>query len=660
VLAATFLLTALPTALPTAAAQAAPTSSANVTLTVHGVSATETPYFWAVDVAGSTNVATPRQAELLNATPIKTLRYGDDATDQSNWSSNCYYNDNNICSSPEESATSFAQLCQWVHDQCDLGVPAEVNDVSTTMSIIHWLGTQTSWTPNCWAIGNEPQDWSHFGIPWNAWSAKDNSQPTAAQFAEDSANLTAAIRHAYPHACVIGIENNANPRRTSSWTSALVTAAPNSSAVAIHSYPDLQCTGPLLSYANLTSLARQYLSAVAAADGLPVYTHEFNIGLKGGAPKECPAVGTPTDAVFVSANVAQALELGMPQFAYYRFYCSSTSDCMFNSSTNQPTSVYTLYSNLFTHMDIRTIRNVTFSSDAVPGLFAAEGSDNATDSSLLLSNAVQTITQNVSLSGVTPSNWTGEVYLQSTSGAISRQAYVPGMVVSLPPESTAVVKMFQAPSNGSGGGGGGGGGGTGGGGGSNGTSSSTWTIEGSVILSNSTAPAGLNAELTFSLQNGSATQVDATVGLDGGFSVGNLSFAGTFESAQLGPGRYTVVSVDVNSLVPQKLYLTISAIPYSGDGSSQGNGTNGTSAPGGSGNSTNSTGSNSPPPTGNSPPGGKSPSPATTLATGGKAVFVSMPLGATLVAMTVFALGLSGSGAIRSARRIGHPGRPHA
>ncbi|MGD0257820.1 MAG: hypothetical protein ABSB90_08095 [Thermoplasmata archaeon] len=631
-----------------------------MTLTINGVSATETPYFWAVDISGSTNVASSHQAALLNATPIRTLRYGDDATDQSNWSNGCFYNGNSECSAPEENATSFGTLCRWLHDQCVLGVPAEINNVTTTMSILHWLAGQTSWTPNCWAIGNEPQDWTHFNIPWDEWSAKDDSQPTAAQFAADAANLTAAIRHAYPNACIVGIENNANPKRTESWTSALASGDPNASAVAIHSYPDLQCTGPLLSLTNLTSLARQYRSAVAVSGGLPVYTHEFNIGLKGSGPKECPALGTPTDAVFVSANIAQALEVGMPQFAYYRFDCSSTPDCMFDAATGTPTPVYTLYSGLFTHMDIRSIRNVTFSDGVVPGLFAAEGSDNSTDRSLLLSNAVLTSAQNVSLAGVSPDNWTGEVYLQDSSGEISTQPFVPGMVLTLPPESTAVVKMFQAPSNGSGSGGGGGGGGAGGGGGSNGTSSSTWTIEGSVILSNSTAPAGLNAELTFSLQNGSSTQVDATVGLDGGFSVGNLSFAGTFESAQLGPGRYTVVSVDVNSLVPQKLYLTISAIPYSGDGSSQGNGTKGTSAPGGSGNSTNSTGSNPPPPTGNSPPGGKSPSPATTLATGGKAVVVSMPLGATLVAMTVFALGLSGSGAIRSARRIGHPGRPHA
>ncbi len=564
----TVLLTGAPAGVTSANSNLAPTTTPPLTLTIHGVAATETPYFWATDPGGSANVATSVQAALLNATPIKTLRYGDNWVDQSNWSDNCYYNDNNVCSTPQASPTSFATLCQWVRDECVLGVPAESNRASTVTALLHWFAKETSWTPDCWSIGNEPQDWTHFNIPWTSWSSEDASTPTAAQFATVAANLTGAIRHIYPGACIVGIENNDNVARSAPWTSAVLAAAPNVSAVAIHSYPDNHCTGPYLSSTNLTSVARQYEDAKAVSDGLPVYNHEFNIGLGTGA-QACKALGTVTAAVFVSATAAQVLELGMPQFAYFRFYCSSTYDCMYDSGTNTPTPIYTLYSELFTHMDISTIRNVTFSSGADPGTFAAEGSDNATDSSLLLSNAVTSTWENVSLAGVSPSNWTGEVYTQDTAGTVSRMDYVPGMTVSLPPESTIVVKMYQAAGNGSGGSG------------PSGTPPTTWTLGGTVSLADATIPADLTVQLTFSLQNGSTTELDAAVGPAGAFSIGNLTFTGTFASARLGPGTYTVVNVNVNNLVPQTIFLSIFAEASSPSNSTNpGNNSSGSGPPG--------------------------------------------------------------------------------
>src|SRR5580658_10468525 len=51
-------------------------------LAVHAPVATETPNFWTVDVDGMRNAANPTAAAMLNATPIKTLRYGDDWVDQ--------------------------------------------------------------------------------------------------------------------------------------------------------------------------------------------------------------------------------------------------------------------------------------------------------------------------------------------------------------------------------------------------------------------------------------------------------------------------------------------------------------------------------------------------------------------------------------------------
>jgi hypothetical protein len=627
-LVAVLLLTGFTLVSPAAAASAAPGASTLATVSVNGVAAREAPTFWTVAVDGVTNAANSEVASLLNATPIKSLRYGALWSDETNWSTGCFYQGDSQCTPAEALPVTFGTLCRWQHDLCVLGVPAEPNNPSVDTQLIHWYATQTSWTPTCWAVGNEPEDWSHFNIPWTQWSDRSSPPPPPAQFAHDSANITAAIRHIYPSACVVGLENNDQVRLAGPWTAAVVAADPNVSAVAIHSYPDNHCTGPLLAIGNLTSLARNYENAVAASDGKPVYLHEFDMGDTG-----CQYLGTEANAVFVSANAAQALELGIPEFGYFRFYCGTVNTCMVDSNGNRPTPIYTLYSELFTHMDIATIRNVTLGGAVDPETFAAEGSDNATDASLLLSNADPTAWENVSLDGFTPSNWTGEIYVQGLNSQVTSAPYVPGTTVEMPPESTVVVKAYAGPAV-------------------HHHPPPPWNVLGTLDVTNG-SPANVTVGLRFHLQNGSAVRLDTVANATGNFSLTNLTFNGTFESVSLSPGNYSILNVSQTTDVPQELLLAVLAerdygnSSHSGGGS--GNGTNGT----GTGNSTGPA-----PPPGNGttpPPGGLTtppPGPAETVLSPGRVpVVLSAQLEGTLVGMVVFACALSVSGSAVAAKK---------
>ncbi len=519
-LASMFLVSGVPLAAPSVASHLSPSVSTPLTLTLNGVAAKETPDFWGTFISGTS--VNHFESGLLNATPIKFLRFGANQIEQENWSNGCMYSDSGSCQGLQENVAAFATLCQWIpSDSCDLGVPAETNSPSTVAYLMNWLKAETGWTPGCWSVGNEPQGWIHFNIPWTSWKSSDHSVPTATQYASLAQNMTDTIRHLDPGACVVGIESEGNkPSRVGSWFQAIDAAAPNVTLLAYHNYPNEWCTGEnasqLFAPAKLTQTVTTYHSyAVPGAAGIPVEVHEFNIGLHG-----CDGFdGTPTDAVYTSANVAQALEAGMPEFTFFRFFCGA-SDCLYNSSSNEPTPVYTLYSKLFTHLDIRTIRNVTVSGGADQGTFAAEGSDNTTDASLLFSNANETTGESLSLAGMSPTNWTGEVYTMDSNGDVSNALYVPGMTVALPPGSTVVVKMYQAA-----------------GGGSTGSSPDPWAIDGTVELANSSVPAGLTAQLNFTLENGSTFQLVTAVGPTGNFSIDNLTFAGTFAAARLGPGR---------------------------------------------------------------------------------------------------------------------------
>jgi len=359
-----------PPSIPTDRPAAIPATNTTITITQGSYRGTETPDFWGTLIGGNQSDSSTI-AKLLKATPIKSLQFGADQIEAENWSTGCLYQATpvgGVCnpSNPDYvNPVDFAHLCQLLPtDLCTVGLPAEINDASTATYLAHWLVTNTSWTPTCWAIGNEPRVWTQFSRNWTSWNTVTNSTPSSAQFDTTALNYTDALRHAFPSTCIIGIEMDSARQGvfTTPWIYDLTTAVPNVTAVAFHAYPNEQCANnenltDVLSPTNLTAVATDYqnvssnLSAHPLSAGLPIDVSEFGLGLLAGCSKY---LGTPTEAVFVAANAAQALSHGIPQFTFFRFYCSA-SDCMWNSTTNTSTAVYQLYSGLLTHMSIDQI-----------------------------------------------------------------------------------------------------------------------------------------------------------------------------------------------------------------------------------------------------------------------------------------------------------------
>jgi hypothetical protein len=244
---------------PSGLTQASGPPSYSSTITVGQNVANESSTFWGVSLDGTKDPATSAVASALNATPLKTLRYGADWADETNWSAPCFYNDNSICSSITNDVLDFATLCQWLPaDRCYLAVPAEIDNIAILTYEVNWFHTKTHWWPACWAIGNEPQGWTHFQRPWSTWSSSDNYPATAAEYARVVQNYTKTLRSIDPNACIVGIESE-QPSRTvnlGQWVYNVTTLQPNVTEVAFHDYPSLHCTqpgSPDLSNVNLTS-----------------------------------------------------------------------------------------------------------------------------------------------------------------------------------------------------------------------------------------------------------------------------------------------------------------------------------------------------------------------------------------------------------------------
>ena len=408
---------------------------------------------------GTSNPGSPTVASLLNSTPIETLRYGADWSDQENWSWSlhhppCYYVALNAsggadCEPITNNVTDFATLCSWLTtDDCILGLPAEINSPSTATYLLNWLKQERAWQPSCVAIGNEPSSWEHYTLPWNSWGSGDAYTPSALHLADTVLNYTDALRHMNSGICIIGLEASTNYAAGQAEISAISTLISNLTSYAFHLYPDNNCYTtdgliPLLAVPNLTKIQTAYTDDfVPYSGGKPVAIHEFNMGESGCAIY----MATYAGAVFTSAEVAQALALDVPEFTYFRFYCNGPA-CMFNSSgSGSPTPTFNLYAYLFTNMYINHIYNASVAAGATPETFAVIGGPaavgRANGYSVLVSNAAPVNWEKVSLEGLlnaTCLSTTMTAHYETPAKGAWNYTLASNNTIELPDQSTAVV-----------------------------------------------------------------------------------------------------------------------------------------------------------------------------------------------------------------------------
>ena len=427
-----------------------------VTVSINGAVGGETPYFWGTFIDGTK--ASSQEAQLLNATPIRSLRFGANQIDQENWSNGCLYTPGTSgpsCGSLQETPQSFATLCRWIPaDFCLLGLPAEINSASTDAFLMHWLASN-DWRLVAQLLGGRERT---RGL--GRMERRREQQPIRGRAGRPPTrmrgrprgryglaveNVTNTVRHLDPGACVMGIESNSNAGHIASWFGATLADEPNVTEVAYHSYPNNQCTGTLaslLSTASETQMADCLRAGRCAGGrgGRPV-----NAGARGRVqhrPQRVQRIRrSSTAAAFTSANVAQALADLIPTFTFFEFFCSNPA-CMFQSGTDGPTDVYYLYSDLFTHVDLTTVYNVTFAGATV-GTYMVGGAANDSDRSLLISNAGLSW-ENVSLSGVVPASWNVALYSLDNNSAPTEASSVGPGTIEIPVQSTVVVHYWNA------------------------------------------------------------------------------------------------------------------------------------------------------------------------------------------------------------------------
>ncbi len=297
-------------------------------------------------------------AGAINATGARLVRWpggalGDRFDPLGNSGAGLIYNENGTPSAPKASYSQFVTWCGWVHCQSIVTLPAEVDNASLAAAIVTYSLRTLEFAPTFWEIGNEPLQWTHFGIPWVAWNSTQEVEPTPLQFADLVQSYVTAIRTVDPTTPIIGIGGVGAGNSQGTWiTQDVATNGPNLSGVAVHVYPAGNIASPeapatwFASLQGESALPARVNGTISEAAGacpsctLSVFVDELGTGTLVPAGDE---IAGGYLASYVSAEILQSLSLEVASADYYNLQ-SDTPGAWFSSS-GAPSAAYFAYEN---------------------------------------------------------------------------------------------------------------------------------------------------------------------------------------------------------------------------------------------------------------------------------------------------------------------------
>jgi len=309
-----------PTATPddsSGLASASGPPAVNATFWLNSTPIDLSPYFWGTTVTPRARLL-PQEGPIVNATPSQVVVWpGGSAGDDYNPLTNTIYSVNAgqvEAKSPPTSEAQFAAWCQSIDCSTIMQIPGEADNVSLAVQIVNYTVNTLGLHPRYWEIGNEPELWQHWGLPWNEWTESGHTV-TPAEYAWEVHNYTAALKAAFPSIQIIGIAETARPNgpwNDTVWAyETTLVNGENLSGVAVHVYP-AGAVGPVTG--NKHSTLQSFYNIMNAYPGLPARVDEIrNATERAVRNSTCPSCSPPP--VFVTEVGSGLSHHGFSQFS---------------------------------------------------------------------------------------------------------------------------------------------------------------------------------------------------------------------------------------------------------------------------------------------------------------------------------------------------------
>lgn len=409
-----------------------------------GTPMTLAPTFWAADVQG--NPATPQILQFLESTPIRYVRginlEGYDAL------TGLAYAKGGGTVPWTTSVPDWQSFCAALGCHMIVTLPAEVNSTAIDLADVSYLEKNYSYTPDYFALGNEPQGWANFNQPFSPTPVTTPSRLTVADAGLGGWVVNreaAALDAAYPGIRLIGIQSAtcANDLFLSSFA---VEDSQTTEISSCHMYPGgapgVSSAQDFLASDSVTRLAtdlvstRAALAAACATCGQPLWVTEFNAA-QGGA--NAPYMTGWPEVPFLAAQFVQLVEIGEPMFSFFEVACSGSAFDLLGAGCSYTPAAY-LYTDVFDQFRSTSMETATFSG-SLPGLYLLEGS-SAAGTSLLIVNTNTRIQAQVTGVGTFPVLGGVTAVAGAPGGSFHSQTYGPGSVPtswSVPPEGVLLL-----------------------------------------------------------------------------------------------------------------------------------------------------------------------------------------------------------------------------
>jgi len=233
----------------------------NATLSVAAAGLPVSPAMFGVGIEADSPL-TSDSAALLSATPIHYLRYPDgtagDAMDLVNGS---IYAPGEVGVTPAAvTVADFVSLCRAINCSAIIELPVEINDPGVAAYEVSYIEHTLQFFPAYWELGNEPRNWTCYGVPWVHWVSGCDVATNATEYANSAAAYISSVRQVDPSAQFLGLGGTDG----SAWVTPLeAKVGPELAGISVHSYVD-----DLLPNSSTVNL-QNFFAGLSSANALP-------------------------------------------------------------------------------------------------------------------------------------------------------------------------------------------------------------------------------------------------------------------------------------------------------------------------------------------------------------------------------------------------------
>jgi hypothetical protein len=342
----------------------ASTPPTNVTLSVNASSANLSDAFWGTTINNEARLL-PGETNAVNATPSRVLVWPGAMAgeDYDPFTDTHYETDDGVPTHALTNESQFVTMCKAIRCLAIMQVPAEIDDPSIAEAIVNYTEVNLSFTPAYWMIGNEPELWEHWKVPWSKWGSEYTDGPTPTEFGHEVVAYVDAIRAVDATTPILGLP--ASGCTCGSYTYAqwiagvLNVTGDHIQAVAFHEYPagwlgtgngSLEAFyGTIQSAANIptrVAAARKAIETACPGCNVSLFVSELGAALSWSSYG--PYAAGFSGALSIASQVTQAMDVNLTNVDLFAAELNTTNSWFNTGGVARPD--YALYTQVLDHL----------------------------------------------------------------------------------------------------------------------------------------------------------------------------------------------------------------------------------------------------------------------------------------------------------------------